>query len=113
MIVQVAVAVTSALLGWAYLAIKPPPPKVCGSPGGPPVTSPRIQLSDGRHLAYKEKGVPKEKAQYKIIVIHGFDASKDLDLPVSQELIEDLQLYFLSFDRAGYGQSDPNPIRSV
>lgn len=84
MIVQVAVALTAGLLGWVYLAIKPPPPKICGSPGGPPVTSQRIQLSDGRHLAYKEKGVPKEEAQYKIIAVHGYDSSKDLDLPVSQ-----------------------------
>ncbi|KAL6967024.1 hypothetical protein U1Q18_032822 [Sarracenia purpurea var. burkii] len=106
-------AATSALLGWAYLAIRPPSPKVCGSPGGPPVTSSRVQLSDGRHLAYKEKGVPKEKARYKIIVIHGFNDSKDLDLPVSQELIEELKIYFLSFDRAGYGESDPNPKRSI
>ncbi|XP_057484280.1 uncharacterized protein LOC130770734 [Actinidia eriantha] len=113
MIVQVAVALTAGLLGWAYLAIKPPPPKVCGSPGGPPVTSPRVQLSDGRHLSYKEKGVPKEESRFKIIVIHGFDSSKDLDLPVSQELIEELQIYFLFFDRAGYGESDPNPKRSV
>ncbi|KAE9461356.1 hypothetical protein C3L33_06738, partial [Rhododendron williamsianum] len=113
MIVQVAVALTAGLLGWAYLAIKPPPPKICGSPGGPPVTSPRIQLSDGRHLAYKEKGVPKEEAQYKIIAVHGYDSSKDLDLPVSQELIEELRIYFLFFDRAGYGESDPYPERSV
>ncbi|KAI8522712.1 hypothetical protein RHMOL_Rhmol13G0018000 [Rhododendron molle] len=111
MIVQVSVALTAGLLGWAYLAIKPPPPKICGSPGGPPVTSPRIQLSDGRHLAYKEKGVPKEEAQYKIIVVHGYDSSKDLDLPVSQELIEELRIYFLFFDRAGYGESDPYPER--
>ncbi|KAF7119450.1 hypothetical protein RHSIM_Rhsim13G0110800 [Rhododendron simsii] len=113
MIVQVAVALTAGLLGWAYLAIKPPPPKICGSPGGPPVTSPRIQLSDGRHLAYKEKGVPKEEAQYKIIAVHGYDSSKDLDLPVSQELIEELRIYLLFFDRAGYGESDPYPERSV
>lgn len=113
MIVQVAVALTAGLLGYAYLAIKPPPPKVCGSPGGPPVTSPRIQLSDGRHLAYKEKGVPKEEARYKIIVVHGYDSSKDVDFPVSQELIEELGIYFLFFDRAGYGESDPYPKRSV
>lgn len=113
MIAKIGVALTAGLLGWAYLAIKPPPPKVCGSPGGPPITSPRVQLSDGRYLAYKEKGVPKEVARYRVIIIHGFDSSKDLDLPVSQELIEELQLYFLFFDRAGYGESDPNPKRTV
>ena len=30
-----------------------------------------------------------------------------------QELIEELGIYFLFFDRAGYGDSDPNPKRSV
>lgn len=92
MIVQIAVAIFAGLLGWAYVASKPSPPKVCGSPGGPPITSPRVRLSDGRHLAYKEAGVSKKDAKYKIIVIHGFDSSKDLNLPVSQVLI-----YLLKF----------------
>ncbi|KAA8549860.1 hypothetical protein F0562_001544 [Nyssa sinensis] len=113
MIAELAVAVTVGILGWVYLATKPPPPKICGSPGGPPVTSPRITLSDGRHLSYKETGVSKEEAKHKIIVIHGFNSSKDVNLPISQELIEELQIYFLSFDRAGYGESDPNPKRTV
>lgn len=30
-----------------------------------------------------------------------------------QELIEELGIYFLLFDRAGYGESDPNPKRTV
>lgn len=30
-----------------------------------------------------------------------------------QELIDELKIYFLFFDRAGYGDSDPNPKRSV
>ena len=84
MIVPIAVAFTIGLLGWAYQALKPPPPKICGSPNGPPVTSPRVKLGDGRHLAYREFGVPKEEAKYKIIVIHGFGSSKDLHLPVPQ-----------------------------
>lgn len=84
MIVQIAVAIFGGLLGWAYVASKPPPPKVCGLPGGPPITSPRVKLSDGRHLAYKEAGISKEDAAYKIIVCHGFDCSKDSYLPVSQ-----------------------------
>ncbi|XWS73921.1 hypothetical protein CRYUN_Cryun02cG0170600 [Craigia yunnanensis] len=113
MIAPIVVALTVGLLGWAYQASKPPPPKICGSPDGPPVTSPRVKLSDGRNLAYREAGVPKEEAKYKIVVIHGFDSSKDLNLPAPQELIEELKIYFLFFDRAGYGDSDPNPSRSV
>lgn len=50
----------------------------------PPVTSARIKLSDGRHLAYIERGVPKSRANYKIIVVHGFGSSKEMNFPVSQ-----------------------------
>ncbi|KAJ4847112.1 hypothetical protein Tsubulata_043954 [Turnera subulata] len=113
MFAPIAVALAVGILGRIYLALKPPPPKICGSPGGPPVTSPRVKLSDGRHLSYREMGVPKEDAKHKIIVIHGFDSSKDLSLPVSQELMEEQKIYFLFFDRAGYGESDPHPSRSV
>lgn len=61
---------------WAYKVIQPPPQKICGTPDGPPITAPRIKLRDGRHLAYKEHGVPKEEAMYKIILIHGFDSCR-------------------------------------
>lgn len=30
-----------------------------------------------------------------------------------QELAEDLRVYIVSFDRPGYGESDPNPKRTV
>ncbi|KAL3620189.1 hypothetical protein CASFOL_035101 [Castilleja foliolosa] len=113
MIAQIAVGAIIGFIGYAYLAIRPPEPKICGSPGGPPVTSPRVKLSDGRHLAYKEKGVAKDEANYKIIVVHGFGDSKDFHLPISEDLINELRVYILSFDRAGYGESDPNPAKSV
>lgn len=113
MIVKIAVAVVGGFLGWIYMRIKPPSPKICGSPGGPPITSPRVQLSDGRHLSYREWGISKDEAKHKIIIIHGFDSSKDLKLPVSQELFEELQIYVVSYDRAGYGESDPFPNRTV
>nr|CAD1817873.1 unnamed protein product [Ananas comosus var. bracteatus] len=114
MITGAAVVLVIVLVRWAYLAIfRPPPPKICGTPGGPPVTSPRIQLRDGRYLAYKEDGVPKEKANYKIILVHAFDSSKENSFPASQELVDELGVYFVSFDRAGYGESDPNPKRTV
>ncbi|KAF9598775.1 hypothetical protein IFM89_031443 [Coptis chinensis] len=100
-------------VAWAYQAIQPPPPKICGTPGGPPVTAPRIQLKDGRHLAYKEYGVSKDEAKYKIIFVHGFDSCRH-DVPfLSKEFAEELGIYLVSFDRAGYGESDPNPKRTV
>lgn len=103
----------AGFLVYAYKSIVPPPSKFCGSPNGPPVTSPRIKLKDGRHLSYRERGVPKEKARFRVVFVHGFDSSKDLYLPLSQETMEELGLYLLTFDRAGYGESDPNPNRTV
>ncbi|GAA0156725.1 hydrolase [Lithospermum erythrorhizon] len=111
--IRLVVGVITGAIGLAYLALKPPSPKICGSPGGPPVISPRVKLRDGRHLAYREWGVGKDKANYKIIVVHGFRGSKDHGLPIAKELVDELGLYLLSFDRAGYGESDPNSKRSV
>ncbi|KVI07896.1 hypothetical protein Ccrd_013736 [Cynara cardunculus var. scolymus] len=118
----------TGFLAWAYQATRPPPPKICGSPDGPPVTSPRIKLRDGRHLSYLEYGVPKDTAKYKIIYVHGFDSCKyhnifadtaspellSCGLGLSlQALIEDLGVYIVSFDRPGYGESDPDPKRTL
>ena len=64
------------ILAWAYQVIQPPLPKTCGSPDGPPVTASRIKLRDGRYLAYKEHGVPREAAKYKIVHVHGFDSCR-------------------------------------
>lgn len=63
-------------VAWAYRAFRPPAPRLCGTKGGPPLVGPRIKLRDGRHLSYKEHGVPKEAARYKVILVHGFSSSK-------------------------------------
>lgn len=86
----------------------PPPP-----PPPAAVSSPRLRLSDGRYLAYMEKGVPRNKANHKIIIVHGFGSSKEMNFQVPEELIDELGIYLLLFDRAGYGESDPNPMRSL
>ncbi|GLT94687.1 hypothetical protein SLE2022_124160 [Rubroshorea leprosula] len=104
------------IAAWAYKAIQPPPPKICGSPDGPPVTAPRIKLRDGWYLAYKEHGVPRNAAKYKIVYVHGFDSCRHdavVAKTLSLEVVEDLGIYILSFDRPGYGESDPNPRRMV
>lgn len=104
------------LLAWAYQATRPPPPKICGTPDGPPITAPRVKLSDGRHLAYKEHGVPKDQAKYKFVYVHGFNSCR-LQAVVAnllpREMIESLGIYIVSYDRPGYGESDPNPNRTV
>lgn len=50
----------------------------------PPVTCSRIKLRDGRVLAYTERGVPKNRSNYKIIIVHGFGSSKEMSFPVSR-----------------------------
>ncbi|KAL8130117.1 hypothetical protein V2J09_019272 [Rumex salicifolius] len=88
--------------------------KSCSNPIEEPlITSPRIRLNDGRFLAYRETGVPKEEARFRIIIAHGFGSSKEMSFMASQELIESLKIHILLYDRAGYGESDPNPKRSV
>ncbi|CAN6703603.1 unnamed protein product [Malus baccata var. baccata] len=101
------------LLAWAYQAARPPPPNICGSPGGPPVTASRIRLRDGRFLAYKEHGVPKQVAKYKIIFVHPFFSSRHDPIIATTEVIEDLGVYIVSFDRPGHGESDPDPKRTT
>lgn len=50
--------------------------KICGTLNGPPVTAPRVQMRDGRFLAYKEDGVQRANAKYKIIAVHGYGGSR-------------------------------------
>ncbi|KAG0458909.1 hypothetical protein HPP92_022037 [Vanilla planifolia] len=109
----VAVALSIGIGSWFYAAIQPPPTRPCGSVGGPPVTAPRIRLRDGRHLAYAETGVPKETARFKLIFCHGFSSSRLDGIRASPEIMKELAVYIVSYDRAGYGESDPNPRRSL
>lgn len=55
-----------------------------GSSDDFPVVSPRIKLRDGRHLAYIERGVPKDIAKYKIVIVHGFGSSKEMNFLAPQ-----------------------------
>ncbi|KAK8518970.1 hypothetical protein V6N13_017779 [Hibiscus sabdariffa] len=105
-----------ALLSSFVELIRPPLPKICGSPNGPPITAPRIRLKEGRYLAYKEYGVAREVAKYKIIYVHGFESGRHnvvVATSLSPEVIEELGVYIVFFDRPGYGESDPNPKRTV
>lgn len=115
MLKEITLVLLIGLVAWAYQAIQPPPPKICGSPDGPPVTATRIKLRDGRHLAYKEHGVSKEMAKHKIIFVHGFSGCRHDDVVVSRlspEVVEELGIHGVSFDRPGYGDSDPDPRRT-
>ncbi|POO01264.1 Alpha/beta hydrolase fold [Trema orientale] len=113
MVSKTAIGLLIGLLGSLFLATQLAPPHGTALPDDPPVTSPRIRLSDGRYLAYKEKGVPKNGSNYRIVIIHGFGSSKEMNFLAPQELTDELGIYYLLYDRAGYGESDPNPNRSV
>ncbi|KAM3200900.1 putative protein isoform X1 [Capsicum annuum] len=113
MLGKVLVVLLVAGLAWAFPALLPPPPKICGSPGGPTFTGPRIKLRDGRHLAYKEHGVPKDTAKYKVIYAHSFGSTRYESAIISLETLEELGVYVVSFDRPGYGESDPHPKRTI
>ncbi|ESQ45053.1 hypothetical protein EUTSA_v10010501mg [Eutrema salsugineum] len=109
------VVVLIALGTWAIISVTPPPSKICGTPGGPPITAPRIRLSDGRHLAYQEHGVSRQNATFKIIFIHAF-ATFRRDAVIAQRVrpgfLEKNGIYIVSYDRPGYGESDPDPNRN-
>ncbi|KAM3360149.1 putative protein isoform X1 [Capsicum galapagoense] len=113
MLGKVLVVLLVASLAWVFQALLPPPPRICGSPGGPAVAGPRIKLKDGRHLAYKEHGVPKETAKYKVIYAHSFGSTRYESAFVPLEILEELGAYVVSFDRPGYGESDPHPKRTI
>ncbi|KAF1885267.1 hypothetical protein Lal_00029156 [Lupinus albus] len=117
-----AIVLLIGLLGMVYQATQLPSPNLKdssipllhdGADDEFPLASTRIRLNDGRYLAYREWGVPKDKAKHKIIIVHGFGSSKDMNFLAPQELVDELGVYFLHYDRAGYGESDPNPKRSL
>ncbi|KAL4575307.1 hypothetical protein LXL04_022149 [Taraxacum kok-saghyz] len=113
MLRRIAVVLLIGIIALAYQTTIPPPPKLCGSPDGPPVTGPRIILRDGRHLAYNEYGVSRETAKYKIVYVHGFGSSRFDESVFHQELFEELKIYMVTFDRPGHGESDPDPKRTI
>ncbi|XP_041994226.1 uncharacterized protein LOC121744708 [Salvia splendens] len=110
---EISVVLLIGFVAWAYRPFRPPPPCLCGTKGGPPLVGPRIKLRDGRNLSYKEHGVPKEAAKYKVILVHGFSSSKREASITATDLVEKLGIYFVSFDRPGYGESDPDPQRTI
>lgn len=109
----VVVAGVGIFITWMHRAMRPPPPKICGSPDGPPITALRVKLKDGRHIAYKEQGVPRQVAHYKVIYVHPFNGSRHVAPELPKAFSDEHSIYLVSFDRAGYGESDPNPSRNV
>lgn len=79
------------LLGMVYQGKKqlpsPPTPSETSETGSledSPEFSSRFKLKDGRYLAYRERGVPKDKAKFKIIIVHGLGSSKEMNFLAPQ-----------------------------
>ena len=81
----VLLAAMALVAGWFLNAVRPPPPTPCGTPGGPPVTAPRVRLRDGRYLAYAESGVSRDRARFKVVYSHGFSGGR-MDSPRASQV---------------------------
>ncbi|KAI5665333.1 hypothetical protein M9H77_24656 [Catharanthus roseus] len=79
----------------------------------PPPSAVRIQLPDGRYLAYHELGVPADRARFSLIVPHGFISSRLAGIPgIKLSLLEEFGVRLVTYDRPGFGESDPHPDRN-
>ncbi|KAG0561777.1 hypothetical protein M758_9G106100 [Ceratodon purpureus] len=108
---NVLVVLIIGVVGILVKVVTPPPGST--TLDGSQLTAPRVQMRDGRFLAYKQVGVPLETAKHVIVHVHGYGGSRHLTYPISQEVTEEDGVCMISFDRAGYGQSDANPNRSI
>ncbi|XP_074578876.1 uncharacterized protein LOC141835329 [Curcuma longa] len=87
-----------------------PPKKLYVSP---PSAS-RIQLLDGRHIAYQEKGVSAESARFSMIAPHSFLSSRLAGIPgIKESLLVEFGVRFVTYDLPGFGESDPHPGRNL
>ncbi|WOL14837.1 hypothetical protein Cni_G23618 [Canna indica] len=79
-----------------------------------PPSASRIQLLDGRYMAYQEKGVPTEIARFFMIVPHSFLSSRLAGIPaIKESLLEEFGVRLVTYDLPGFGESDPHPGRDL
>ncbi|KAI3935282.1 hypothetical protein MKW92_006361 [Papaver armeniacum] len=79
-----------------------------------PPSASRVQLPDGRHLAYHEQGVPADRARFSLIAPHSFLSSRLAGIPgVKDSLLEEFGVRLVTYDLPGFGESDPHPGRSL
>ncbi|KAL3693365.1 hypothetical protein R1sor_007016 [Riccia sorocarpa] len=73
----------------------------------------RIRLRGGRYLAFREQGVAAHRAEHSVVVVHDLLSSRLAGIPgINQTLLEEYKVRLISYDRPGYGQSDPHPGRN-
>uniref|UniRef100_A0A5B7C9F6 AB hydrolase-1 domain-containing protein n=1 Tax=Davidia involucrata TaxID=16924 RepID=A0A5B7C9F6_DAVIN len=79
-----------------------------------PPSATRILLPDGRHMAYRELGVPGDLARFSLIAPHGFLSSRLAGIPgVKELLLEEFGVRLVTYDLPGFGESDPHPNRNL
>ncbi|KAM1309728.1 hypothetical protein ACFX13_006545 [Malus domestica] len=79
-----------------------------------PPSAARIMLPDGRFMAYKEQGVPADRARFSIIAPHSFLSSRLAGIPgLKASLLEEFGVRLLTYDLPGFGESDPHPDRNL
>ncbi|KAL5831219.1 hypothetical protein ACOSQ4_016573 [Xanthoceras sorbifolium] len=79
-----------------------------------PPSADRILLPDGRYLAYREQGVPADRARFSIIAPHAFLSSRLAGIPgLKTSLLEEFGIRLLTYDLPGFGESDPHPNRNL
>ncbi|CAL4930473.1 unnamed protein product [Urochloa decumbens] len=79
-----------------------------------PPSAYRIQLPDGRHLAYEEQGVSADRARFSLIAPHSFLSSRLAGIPgIRASLLEEFGVRLVTYDLPGFGESDPHPGRNL
>lgn len=79
-----------------------------------PPSAARVMLPDGRFIAYKEQGVPADRARFSIIAPHSFLSSRLAGIPgLKASLLEEFGVRLLTYDLPGFGESDPHPDRNL
>ncbi|KAL2634558.1 hypothetical protein R1flu_006037 [Riccia fluitans] len=69
----------------------------------------RIRLRGGRYLSFREQGVGADRAEHSVVVVHDLLSSRLAGIPgISESLLEEYKVRLISYDRPGYGQSDPH-----
>ncbi|KAL1090993.1 hypothetical protein V6Z11_D07G127700 [Gossypium hirsutum] len=71
-----------------------------------PPSADRIILPDGRYMAYREQGVPADRARFSIIIPHSFLSSRLSGIPgLKASLLEEFGVRLLTYDLPGFGYS--------
>ncbi|EFH47263.1 hydrolase, alpha/beta fold family protein [Arabidopsis lyrata subsp. lyrata] len=79
-----------------------------------PTGATRVQLPDGRYIAYQELGVSAEKARYSLVTPHSFLSSRLAGIPgVKKSLLVEYGVRLVSYDLPGFGESDPHRGRNL